>query len=188
MPDQDRKNVTARQQTRNVMRTSTWVSLVGVGLFLASGFLIYKLTPSPAEKLQQEQAMLAESTIEIEIVVQDDNQQWQPPGHPITAGMQVGFRLSTNQPLHASLFKQVSGSTPQQLFDDIRIPPGASKIINFNNADYRYTTTERDGSATFCLLSAADSAALQLRLSRLAGAKRLDQQRDSVCISLPINP
>lgn len=185
MPDQNRENVTTRQQTRNVMRTSTWISLVGVGLFLASGFLIYKLMPSPIEKLQQEQRMLAVSKTSLEMVQQTSDQQWQPLSHAVTAGMQIGFRLSTNQPLHASLFKQINGGTPQQLFNDIRIPPGANRVINFNNADYRYTVTERDLNAHFCLISAANSAALHLKLNQLASENRLDQLTDSVCISSP---
>lgn len=182
-----RKNVTPRQDARDVMRTSTWISLVGVGLFLGGGFLLYKLTPSPIEQYQREQASMVDTNISLVIVRQTDNQQWQPLGRPLTAGMQIGFRLSTNRPLHASLFKQIANGTPQQLFNDIRIPPGANRVINFDSADYRYTTTERDGAATFCLISAVDSAALHLKLKRLAGVKRLDHIADGVCAAGPTN-
>ena len=173
----------ARRQNRKITRSSTLISLLGVGLFLLSGVLIYKLTPGPLEKLQEESKHQIETNLSFEMVQKDQSGQWIKLDHTPTSGEQLSFRISTNQPLYVSLISEPNQSHPRTLFDDIRIPPGENKIINFNNQDYQYTVKESDKQIRFCLITAPDTATLTKRLMVMQEKGSSSQFPDEHCVN-----
>jgi len=183
MTDDNFDREAARQQNRKVTRSSTVVSLIGVALFLLSGVLIYKLTPDPLEKQQNIANSQMAANVAIEMVQKNGAEQWVKLDHTPESGEQLSFRISTNQPLHASLISEPNLSHPRTLFNDIRIPPGENKIINFNNQDYHYTVKESDKQMQFCLITAADSKALTKKLSAMQGKTHLRESPDRHCVN-----
>jgi len=183
MNDDNFDREAARQQNRKVTRSSTVVSLIGVALFLLSGVLIYKLTPGPLEQQQNTSFPPVSTNLSIEIVQQDKFDQWAKPDHAPESGEQISFRISTNQPLHASLISEPNQSHPRTLFDDIRLPPGENKVINFNNQDYRYTIKKTDRQIQFCLITASDSRALAKKILSLQGKNHLSELPGIHCVN-----
>jgi len=182
MTDDNFDREAARKQNRKVTRSSTVLSLIGVALFLLSGVLIYKLTPGPLEQQQNIANSQIAANISIEMVQKNESDQWIKLDHTPESGEQISFRISTNQPLHASLISEPNQSHPRTLFDDIRIPPGENKIINFNNRDYHYTVKETDKQIKFCLITAADSKALTKKIIAMQGKSRLRESPDKYCV------
>jgi len=173
----------ARQQNRKVTRSSTVISLIGVALFLLSGVLIYKLTPGPAEKLKNGGHPQIATSISIEMVQRNTLNQWTKLDHTPASGEQISFRISTNQPLHASLISEPNQSHPRTLFEDIRIPPGENRIINFNSQDFHYTVKETDRQIRFCLVTAADSKALISKLIAMQQKKHVNESNNIHCMN-----
>ncbi|GEM_PF-5039187 len=164
MSDNNFDREAARRKNRKVIRSSTIISLLGAGLFLLSGVLIYKLTPGPLEKQQAENKLQTKVNLSFEMVQKTPSGQWLKLDHTPTSGEQISFRISSNQPLHISLISQPNQSHPRTLFDDIRIPPGENRIINFSDQDYRYTVKTSDQQMRFCLITATTTAELSEKL------------------------
>ncbi len=183
MTDNNIDREATRRQNRKIIRSSTWVSLAGVALFLISGVLIYKLMPSPFEQQLEAISSHTEPNLSMTMVQRDASGEWKPLDHIPDSGEQINFRVTTNQPLHVSLLNKPSHSHPRTLFDHIRIPPGENKIINFNNADYHYTVKAHDKHVLFCLVAAADSATLTTKLVALQKEKHLDGIPDEHCVN-----
>ncbi|MBL1260494.1 MAG: hypothetical protein COB33_008185 [Thiotrichaceae bacterium] len=173
----------ARQQNRKVTRSSTIISLIGAALFLLSGVLIYQLTPGPLEKQQSIINSPLAAKISLEMVQKDTFNQWRPLDHSPESGEQIRFRISTNQALHATLTSEPNQSHPRTLFNDIRIPPGKNKIINFNHHDYYYTIKETDKQMQFCLITAADSKALAKKITAMRAKTHLSESPNSHCVN-----
>jgi len=173
----------ARRQNRKIIRSSTWVSLVGAGLFLISGVLIYKLMPSPFEQQIEAMNTHTEPNLLIAMVQKDAAGVWQPLDHTPQSGEQIGFRVTTDQPIHVSLVNEANHTRPHALFEGIRIPPGEGRIINFNNADYRYTVRAQDEHVQFCLVAASDATALTTKLIAMQKVKHLDGLPDQHCVN-----
>jgi len=183
MTDDNFDREAARQQNRKVTRSSTILSLVGVALFLLSGVLIYKITPGPLEKQQDIANSQIATNVSIEMVQKNAANQWIKLDHTPESGELISFRISTNQPLHVSLISEPNQSHPRTLFDDIRIPPGENKIINFNNQDYHYTVKETDKQMQLCLITAADSKALTKKLIAIQEKTHLRESPDRHCVN-----
>ncbi len=183
MTDDNFDREAARQQNRKVTRSSTIISLIGVALFLLSGVLIYQLTPGPLEKHQDILNSQIATYVSIEAVQKDKFNQWEKLSNTPESGEQISFRISTNQPLHASLISEPNQSHPRTLFDDIRIPPGKNRIINFNNQDYHYTVKETDKQVQFCLITATDSKVLAKRIRSMQGRNHLSESPGIHCVN-----
>ncbi len=183
MTDNNIDREARRRQNRKIIRSSTWVSLAGVGLFLISGALIYKLMPSPFEQQLEAINSHTEPNLSITMVQRDASGQWKRLDHIPASGEQISFRVTTNQPLHVSLLNEPNHSRPRTLFDHIRIPPGENRIINFNNADYHYTVKAHDKHVLFCLVTAADAATLTTKLIAMQKEKHLDVLPDKYCVN-----
>ncbi|MCF6324400.1 MAG: hypothetical protein L3J89_08765 [Gammaproteobacteria bacterium] len=183
MTDDNFDREAARRQNRKVTRSSTVISLIGVALFLLSGVLIYKLTPGPLEKQQSILNSQVATNVSFEMVQKDNFNQWGKLSNTPESGEQISFRISTNQPLHVSLISEPNQSHPRTLFDDIRIPPGQNKIINFNNQDYHYTVKETDKQVQFCLITAADPKVLAKRIRSMQEKTHLSELPDIHCVN-----
>lgn len=184
MTDDDFDRITMRQQNRKIIRSSTWVSLIGAGLFLLSGYFIYKLTPPPYTQLNESHISQSEATLSVTMVQKDANDHWKRLDHTPDSGEQIAFQVSTTQPVHATLFKVSTPGWPRTLFNDIRIPPGENRIINFENADYRYTVKNHDKAVRFCLVIAINSKELTKKLLAMQGKRPLDELPDEHCVNL----
>lgn len=173
----------AHQQNRKITRSSTIISLLGVALFLGSGVAIYKLTPPPYEKNLADPISQLKPTISLSLLQRTAENSWKALEKAPEAGEQVAFQLSTTHPLHASLLYEPNHTRPRTLFDDIRIPPGENRVINFNNADYHYTVKKQDEHAVFCLVATIDTAALTEKLVAVRTEKHLDNLPAEHCVS-----
>ncbi len=183
MSDDNFDREAARQQNRKVTRSSTVISLIGAALFLLSGVLIYKLTPGPLEKQLNIANSQIVANISFEMIQKDKFNQWRKLAHTPESGEQISFRISTNQPLYGTLTSEPNQSHPRTLFDDIRIPPGQNKVINFNNRDYYYTIKETDKQIQFCLITATDSKALAKKIRSIQGKNHLGELPSIHCVN-----
>ncbi len=184
MADDNSNHEAAQRQNRKIMRSSTLISLVGAALFLISGALIYKLMPSPFEQqVNANNAPQVESRLSIDMVQKNTAGQWVKLDSIPASGEEVSFRISSTTPLHATLISEPSRSHPRTLFDDIRIPPGENKIVNFGDKAYRYTIKAYDQQARFCLITAADTVLLAEKLMAMQKKASRDTIPDQNCVN-----
>ncbi len=183
MADDNSNHEAAQRQNRKIMRSSTLISLVGAALFLISGALIYKLMPSPFEQHVNTNNAQIESRLSIDMVQKNTAGQWVKLDRIPASGEEVSFRISSTTPLHATLISEPSRSHPRTLFNDIRIPPGENKIVNFGDKEYRYTIKAYDQQARFCLITAADTALLAAKLMTMQTKASRDTIPDQNCVN-----
>ena len=161
----------AEQTKQKILQRSTLISLVGVLLFSALGYLLYKMTPPPNKEILENVILTTEPKVAMAVVQKNDDGAWEDLDHAPGAGEKVAFRISSTHPIHVALFAEANHENKHLIFDYIRIPPGENRLLKVNNSPYTYVVKEGDEHVVFCMVVATDPKklpqALAPRLSEL---------------------
>jgi len=172
-----------RRNDQRILRRSTLLSLIGVFMFVVSGYLLYKNVPSPYDEIKESLVLRADAKVSLAVLQQNQNNGWGDLDHIPNEGDKVAFKISTTQPIHIALFAEVNHTEKQLVFDYIRIPPGENKMLKVGNQPYIYQVGKGQEHVVFCMVVETDPNKLPQALAPVLTKVHLDDLPKAHCAS-----